>query len=68
MEANAARLQEELTVMQAQLNHEAGTKDALETVLERSREESLQQRLGNEELATEMQRLREQVQKLQHQQ
>jgi polyhydroxyalkanoate synthesis regulator phasin len=66
--ATVSHLQQELETMQSQLSHEVGNKGALETVLERSREESLQQRFSNEELTSEMQHLREQVVKLQQSQ
>ncbi|KAF4519697.1 hypothetical protein B566_EDAN003947 [Ephemera danica] len=66
MEAGSSKLQEELSMVNAQLNHEQGSKGALENVLERSREESLQQRLTNEELTQQLNSLRQQVISLEH--
>jgi hypothetical protein len=67
LEANCAKLNSELEALQQHLQDEVGTRDALQTVLVESRQESSKQKLTSDELAQQVEKLSEQVKKLRDQ-
>jgi uncharacterized protein (DUF3084 family) len=64
LEANCAQLKSELGALRQQLKQEIGTKGAMESVLAESREETFKQRQTSEELAQELDYLRNEVTKI----
>lgn len=64
LEANCAQLKSELGALHQQLKLEIGTKGAVESVLAESREETFKQRQTSEELAQELDYLRNEITKI----
>ncbi|XP_065343331.1 centrosomal protein of 135 kDa isoform X3 [Cloeon dipterum] len=65
LESKCAKLKSELEALHIQLRQELTNKGAIESVLEESREETLKQRMTNEELAQELEKLKGEVAKMQ---
>jgi chromosome segregation ATPase len=66
LEANCAQLKSELGALHQQLQQEIGTKGAMETVLAESREDTFKQRQTSEELAQELDYLRNEITKIKY--
>lgn len=66
LEANCAELKSELGALHQQLNQEIGTKGAIESVLAESREETFKQRQTSEELAQELEYLKNEITKIKY--
>jgi chromosome segregation ATPase len=66
LEANCAQLKSELGALHQQLQQEIGTKETMETVLAESREDTFKQRQTSEELAQELDYLRNEINKIKY--
>lgn len=66
LEANCAELKSDLGALHQQLNQEIGTKGTMETVLAESREETFKQRQTSEELAQELEYLKNEINKIKY--